>query len=275
MTQWLLKHEGYPPAVIVSVLLHVLLLLVIFFWNKDNKELLRIEQPASIVATAVKDNPQRVRQQETKRKQQQQVAQEKARVQEQERQHQETLVKEEVERQKIAQLHKQQELDQKRKQEDQKQQQQKVQDQKQQTVAKEQDQKRDKEKQQQAARDETQRQSELAKQQAAMQRALTEEQQLVANYKAKIQELIESSWNKPAGAGKNILAHVELQLTPTGEIVASRIVQSSGDANFDRSVLQAVSKAGNFNFLKELDYAVFNTYFRKFTLEFKPDDLPL
>ncbi len=278
MMQWLLKNEGYPPAILVSVLLHALLLVVIFVWNKDSKELLRIEQPAAIVATAVKDNPQRLRQQETKRKLQQQVAQEKARVQEQERQHQETLVKEEVERQKIVQLHKQQEQDQKRKQDEQKQQQQKqqdqkLQDQKQQAVAKEQDQKREKEKQQQAVREEAQRQSDLAKQQAALQRALTEEQQLVANYTGKIRELIEGYWSRPAGARKDTLARVELQLTPTGEIVSSRIVQGSGDENFDRSVLQAVNKAGRFSFLKELDYAIFSKYFRNFSLEFKPGDL--
>ncbi len=279
--QWLMKNEGYPPAVIVSVLLHGLLLLLIVFWDRDHKELLRIEQPATIVATAVKDNPQRVRQQETKRKQQQQAAQERERVKEQERQHQEKLASEEAERQKLVQQvqqqaqqqkeqqqkqqQKQQELDQKRKQEDQKQQ----------AVAREETLKRDKEKQQQTAREEAQRQAEQVKQKAAQQRALTEEQQLVAKYEEQIRELIESNWNRPAVARKETVAQIELQLTPTGEIVSSRIVQSSGDANFDSSVLRAVAKAGRFNFLIELNSKIFNQYFRQITLEFKPGDSSL
>ena len=59
MTQWLLKNEGYPPAVLVSLLLHVLVLVLIFVWSRDNKDFLRIEQPATIIATAARENPQR------------------------------------------------------------------------------------------------------------------------------------------------------------------------------------------------------------------------
>jgi len=265
MTQWLLKNEGYPPAVLVSLLLHVLVLVLIFVWSRDNKDFLRIEQPATIIATTARENPQRVRQQETKRKQQQKDAQEREKVKEQERQHQEALAKDEAERQKLVQLQKQQELDQKRKQEELKQQ----------TVAREDNQKREKEKQQQTVKAEAQREADQAKQQAAQQRALTEEQQLVARYIAQIRELIESNWNRPAGARKDTVAMIELQMLPTGEIVNKRIVQSSGDSNFDNTVLRAVDKAGRFNFLIELNGTVFNKYFRQFTLEFKPGDSAL
>ena len=265
MTQWLLKNEGYPPAVLVSLLLHGLVLVLIFIWSRDNKDFLRIEQPATIIATAARENPQRVRQQETKRKQQQKDAQERDKVKEQERQHQEALAKDEAERQKLVQLQKQQAEDQKRKQEEQKQQ----------SVAREENQKREKEKQQQTVKDQAQREADQARQRAAQQRALTEEQQLVAKYEAQIKELIESNWSRPAGARKDTVALIELQLTPTGEIVSRLIVQSSGDSNFDDTVRRAVDKAGRFNFLIELNGTIFNRYFRKFTLEFKPGDAAL
>jgi colicin import membrane protein len=126
---------------------------------------------------------------------------------------------------------------------------------------------------QQAAREQAQREAELARQQAANQQALTEEQQLVAQYSAIIHDLITQNWQLPPGARNGMLAVVQLRLTPTGEIILKEIVQSSGDALFDRSVLQAVDRVGSFPELKELPIAVFERNFRQIALEFTPQDL--
>ena len=66
-----------------------------------------------------------------------------------------------------------------------------------------------------------------------------------------------------------------IQLVPTGQVVSVMIVQSSGNGAFDRSAEQAVHKAGRFDKLKELPPRVFETYFRKLRLVFRPEDLRL
>lgn len=269
MMHWLLKNEGYPPSVVAALLLHGILLWIIFDRSEDRQNQVRIERPA-IVAATVQANPQRTRRVEQLELQRQQQRQQAAREQErkreqareQERVQQEVKQKEqkaEADRQRVAQQKREQEQEQTRKQEQERQQ----------RVAREQEQQR----QQQAAREQAQREAELARQQAAAQQALTEEQQLVAQYSAIIHDLITQNWQLPPNARNGILAIVELRLTPTGEIILKNIVQGSGDALFDRSVLQAVDRVGSFPELKELPIAVFERNFRQIALEFTPQDL--
>jgi len=266
MMYWLLKNEGYPPSVVAALLLHGILVWIIFDRNEDRQNQVRIERPA-IVATTVQANPQRMRrveQMELQRQQQRQQAareqeRQRDRAREQERQQQEVKQKQEADRQRVAQQKKkEQEQEQTRKKEQETQQ----------RVGREQEQNK-----QQAAREQAQREAELARQQAANQQALTEEQQLVAQYSAIIHDLITQNWQLPPGARNGMLAVVQLRLTPTGEIILKEIVQSSGDALFDRSVLQAVDRVGSFPELKELPIAVFERNFRQIALEFTPQDL--
>lgn len=266
MMHWLLKHEGYPPSIVVAVLLHGLLLWFIFDRDSDVQNQVRIEQP-TIMATTVQENPQRLRRVEKLELQRQQQreaqARERQRQQEQaretERRQQEAKQQEETERL-ARQKREQAQQDQARKQEEDRQ-----------RVAREQQQKRERE--QEAARQQAQREAELARQQAAVQQALTEEQQLVAQYSAIIHDLITQNWQLPPSARNGMVAIVELRLTPTGEIISRNIVKGSGDALFDRSVLQAIDRVGSFPELKEVPIAVFERNFRVFNLEFTPQDL--
>ena len=68
-------------------------------------------------------------------------------------------------------------------------------------------------------------------------------------------------------------ALVRLRLVPTGEVVGITFVQRSGNDIFDRSVEQAVERAGRFPELQELENAVFERNFRTFDLLFRPEDL--
>jgi colicin import membrane protein len=68
-------------------------------------------------------------------------------------------------------------------------------------------------------------------------------------------------------------AEVQLRLTPTGEVIDRAIVQSSGNAAFDSSVLQAVDRVGAFSELQDMPPAVFERNFRIFNLVFSPEDL--
>ena len=248
MMYWLLKNEGYPPSVVAALLLHGILVWIIFDRNEDRQNQVRIERPA-IVATTVQANPQRMRrveQMELQRQQQRQQAareqeRQRDRAREQERQQQEVKQKQEADRQRVAQ--------QKKKEQEQ-----------------EQTRKKEQETQQRVAREQEQNKQQAAREQA-------EEQQLVAQYSAIIHDLITQNWQLPPGARNGMLAVVQLRLTPTGEIILKEIVQSSGDALFDRSVLQAVDRVGSFPELKELPIAVFERNFRQIALEFTPQDL--
>jgi colicin import membrane protein len=54
-------------------------------------------------------------------------------------------------------------------------------------------------------------------------------------------------------------------------VVGVTVLESSGDAAFDRSAEAAVRKARRFEVPKES--AMFERYFRRFTLLFRPEDL--
>lgn len=134
---------------------------------------------------------------------------------------------------------------------------------------------------------EKQRQEELRKQEQLqrereLEAALAEEEsqrqiesdaELASNYIALITEVIESNWSRPPSARNNMEAELILQLVPTGEVVGVTVVKSSGNAAFDRSAEQAVRRAERFPELKNLPIRVFDNYFRRFRLKFKPEDL--
>ena len=66
-------------------------------------------------------------------------------------------------------------------------------------------------------------------------------------------------------------AKLMVELVPIGDVVSVTLVESSGNSAFDRSAEAAVRKARRFEVPKESD--VFERYFRRFTLLFKPEDL--
>ena len=61
-------------------------------------------------------------------------------------------------------------------------------------------------------------------------------------------------------------------MLPTGELVNASIRSSSGNASFDRSVLQAVERAAPFREMRELPAAA-QRQFREFNLDFNPKDM--
>ncbi len=100
-------------------------------------------------------------------------------------------------------------------------------------------------------------------------KALSAERQLIAAYIAMIQDTIASNWIQPPVVRNGVQVTVNVKLAPTGEIVSNRIVQASGDAQLDRSILKAIDQAG----LRDLPNAVFEQNFRDFNLLFSSDDL--
>lgn len=76
-------------------------------------------------------------------------------------------------------------------------------------------------------------------------------------------------WNKPFVLDENIQASIKLTLSPSGEILSSSLISSSGNKKFDESALKAVSKVNFLTELSKIKRTDFEKYFREITLVFK------
>lgn len=101
------------------------------------------------------------------------------------------------------------------------------------------------------------------------------DEQLANSYSRVIRRRVAGNWSRPKSARRDMEAEVLIQLVPTGQVIGVTVVKSSGNAAFDRSVAQAVRKAGGFPELKNLDSRLFDQYFRNLRLVFRPEDLRL
>jgi colicin import membrane protein len=125
---------------------------------------------------------------------------------------------------------------------------------------------------------------ERAKKQAALDEKLRQEQaaeiaqqdkQSANSYLQLIRSRLSQSWSRPPSARLGMQTLIELRLVPTGRIVGVKILQSSGDSAFDRSVEQAAFKAAPFSELQSMEPRIFEQYFRSVKVLFNPEDLRL
>ncbi len=91
------------------------------------------------------------------------------------------------------------------------------------------------------------------------------------SYRFGIYQKVVANWSRPPSARNGMEALLQVELVPTGDVVAVMLIEPSGSAAFDRSAEQAVRKARRFEVPKES--AIFEQHFRRFTLLFKPEDL--
>jgi colicin import membrane protein len=109
----------------------------------------------------------------------------------------------------------------------------------------------------------------LAREAAALSKDTDE--QAAMSYAQGIYQLIVANWSRPPSARNGMQAKLIVELVPTGDVVAVSLVESSGNEAFDRSAEQAVRKVGKFDVPKEPE--LFERYFRRFPVLFKPEDL--
>ena len=103
--------------------------------------------------------------------------------------------------------------------------------------------------------------------------ALSDEksEQAAQSYAQGIYQLIVANWSRPPSARNGMQTKLMVELVPTGSVVNITIVSSSGNEAFDRSAEQAIRKVGKFDVPK--DPILFEKYFRRFPVLFKPEDL--
>lgn len=102
-----------------------------------------------------------------------------------------------------------------------------------------------------------------------------QEQQIVGSVLSEIVISVESNWSPPPSARRGMQAVLRFTLVPTGGLSSFEVVESSGDAAFDRSVTQAVQKAAPFEMVKEISPSVFERNLRTFLFTFNPTSLRL
>lgn len=116
----------------------------------------------------------------------------------------------------------------------------------------------------------------------ALDAALQKEEQMISSsvddastksYEELIAERVRQNWNRPPSARNGMTAVLEIRMLPTGQVMGVRVVQSSGDAPFDRAAEQAVKRVDRFEEVKNIPPDIFEKYFRQFLFTFRPEDL--
>ena len=121
------------------------------------------------------------------------------------------------------------------------------------------------------------RQAEMADKRRAEQALITakEDKKTAGSYLQLIRKRLTQHWSRPPSARRGMETLIELRLVPTGRIVGVKILKSSDDLAFDRSVEQAAYKAAPFEELRNIEPRIFEQYFRTVEVIFNPEDLRL
>ena len=89
-------------------------------------------------------------------------------------------------------------------------------------------------------------------------------------FSSMIKSQVMENWKRPLNQSSNLKTEIQITLVPTGEILSSKIINSSGNRAFDDSALTAISKLKSFDGLN-MQMNLFDQHFRKFILIFSPE----
>ena len=94
-------------------------------------------------------------------------------------------------------------------------------------------------------------------------------------YQQAIARAIVAEWSRPPSARNDMQARLQVDLTPSGDLLGVQVLDGSGNAAFDRSAETAVRRAARRlgRFPVPPERSLFEAHFRHFTLLFRPEDL--
>lgn len=265
-------QQSFKVSVLVSVALHAALILIVFSgWaptpiqsevrrpNVVQAELVTLESRSKQEEKADRPRVTDLRQQQEQARIEEQRRAEQRRQQEVKRQ-QEADRQKEAERQREAERKRQADAEKKRQERERQ------------------------EAERRRAEAERQKQEQLRRQQEqqAFEEALAREESQMReaayadaaqSYMSAISQRIEQNWSRPPSARNNMECELSIKLVPTGRVINVDIVRSSGNAQFDRSAVQAVQRVEQFPEVRGMEPEVFERYYRELNLVFKPQDL--
>lgn len=265
--------RGYGFPVVVSLLLHASLLVIMTTsWSVQRE--LNIVPPRNIKASLV-EVAQSPSAQPAPRPQVDDAARRERERQAAERKRQEQARRQEQKRQREIALRKEREAKEKARREEE------ARKQRERQAGLERQRKLEQERRRQQQKEETlrrlererlQRQQQEAAAQAAREQVQKDEAE-VAYYSGLLSNLIINNWNRPPSARNNMTALLQVTLSPFGDLLEVKLLDSSGSEAFDRSAVRAVQSAAPFPELKKLDRRIFDASFRRFNFRFRPEDL--
>ncbi|WP_341939558.1 energy transducer TonB [Marinimicrobium sp. C2-29] len=256
-----MRLKAYTIPVLVSVFLHAMMLVILLSAWDARPEPREVLKPRVVKAKVVEFTPKSQRQAEQEAAQQKVIDM---------RQHQQERERQEAERRR------QQEAE-ARAQQQKREQEQREQAERERREAEAQA-RREREAEQQRQQAERERQE----RQERLERALAEEEEffqaqqserVAQSYVDVMAERIENQWSRPPSARTGMRCVLEIQLVPTGQVVNVTVVESSGNAAFDRSAEQAVKRVDRFEEVQDMPSQVFERHFRQLRLVFNPEDL--
>ena len=107
---------------------------------------------------------------------------------------------------------------------------------------------------------------------ALRQEKMTKEaEEIAAGFRYGIYKKVVANWSRPPSARNGMEAKLLVELIPTGEVLGVTVLEGSDNNSFNQSAEAAVRKARRFEVPQQP--RIFEDYFRKFTLLFKPEDL--
>ena len=95
-------------------------------------------------------------------------------------------------------------------------------------------------------------------------------QEATMSYVSAINSAIVAQWSRPPSARNDMEARFRVELLPSGDLLSLTLLESSGNAAFDRAAEAAVRKVRRFEVPSG---QLFEKNFRRFGLKFKPEDL--
>ena len=285
---WKALREN-PRAVIYAVLMHLVLLLLLVFsldWtpkaikpgtNKpiqaqlvDSSKLQAIEEKKQAEQRRVEDDKRKAEAEVERKKKAEQDKKRKAETDRKKKVEQDKKQKAEAARKKKVEQDKKRKADAERKKKVEQDKKRKVEAERKKKAEQDKKRKAEAERKKKAAAEAASRKAaeESLQAQLAEEAAQARAESALSQYIPYIQDKIQRNWLRPAGSPKGLSCLILVKLIPGGEVVDARVVRSSGDALFDRSVETAVLKASPLP-LPE-DAAMFK-YFREINFNFKPD----
>lgn len=266
--------NGYPLSIALALLLHGLIIGALLWMQQANTEVVDVVRPPSVKALLVEENPQERNEQ---RQQQQQRQEELERQRREEAEQAEAEAQRERERQERQRREQEQQRQEEQRQQELAEQRERERQQEEERQRQAEEQRRREEEARRQAELAQQRQAEEAARQAAAEAAAAEQAEtdaeIVGAYTAIIHDLVQQNWSRPPSARNDMTAVLRIQLVPTGEVVDVEVVQSSGNAAFDRAAENAVYAVGRFSELQGMPPRLFERSFRSLLLTFRPEDL--
>jgi colicin import membrane protein len=285
---WKAVREN-PRAVAYAVLMHLVLLILLVFsldWtpkaikpgtNKpiqaqlvDSSKLKAIEEKKQAEQRRIEDDKRKAEAEIDRKKKAEQDKKRKTEAEQKKKVEQDKKRKVEAERKKKAEQDKKRKVEVERKKKAEQDKKRKAEAERKKQAEQDKKRKAETERKKQAAAEAARREAaeEALQAQLAEETAQARAESALSQYIPYIQDKIQRNWLRPAGSPAGMSCLILVKLIPGGEVVDAKVVRSSGDPLFDRSVETAVLKASPLPMPE--DAAMFK-YFREINFNFNPD----